>query len=808
MALACLGDAPTTREPAERPDLAPLPQRWMRYPAEVSSVCFDRQRRAWFTLAKRTSAEEVKRQVERSEDLAVPWVEGIRIFLFDSAGRIWFSPRRQVLMGYDPRAHQWIERLAVGFKVPGDEGANREHHFTGAMLEDSQGRIFAADQSGCHIYDNGVWTYQPLDDANVAYASSGLPEPEHGPIGLTRDEQGRVYAWEITGRPGGFAGCQVHHKDGWKQILAAEGNPPGRIVAVVPLRGSRVLVCPARSPAFILPVADDPEQEKNQVRDDIALLGNEVFATREAAERRLITHGDDAIAELNAALAKAPPPEVRMRIGRVIKAIGRPGANVQLDGHSLVVTRAIFHEGIGDAYLWSRLGIDPADARKTEVWHVDPDGHIAPAPNGFAENLPNGGLAADSRGLFSAGQSLLLLKDGKCTALTDVFDGPIQKLYGIDRLGRIYLRTYGGVIGIDPAAPEIRPTLPINSYPVFAGGVCMTATGKICAKLTGPDHGFLSLYENGHWTELPVPPNEQDFMGFSYIQPLRDGGLIAKQRGHVLLLEDGHWSVFDDIRNLVEAKAELLVKQLDNSLPGLEDQCRIRLDARHAIWCADNRSLGVWAQGHWLPEADAQIVTPLRDCLPVFGGRLMLLYNREGRAALARIQSGAVTSSPYPAAASLPISWYQNIHNLDVDSTGRCFIPRRDDSVLLFEATGFRVLPDIGLPRLDDAAHRIWFVDPQRHVLTALSRDGARAEFHDASLSEQCAIVEDKDHTYWAYTPRGLVHLSLAHDQLIEAFGPVYSRGIPSLGLCGMWMDPNRILWLSTPDRLYRVQLP
>jgi ligand-binding sensor domain-containing protein len=194
--------------------------------------------------------------------------------------------------------------------------------------------------------------------------------------------------------------------------------------------------------------------------------------------------------------------------------------------------------------------------------------------------------------------------------------------------------------------------------------------------------------------------------------------------------------------------------------------------------------------------------------MPVFGGHLMLLSNRQGHAALARIDSGAVTSSAYPAAASNTISWYQNIRNLDVDSAGHCYIPRRDGSVLLFDAHGFHVLPAIGLPRMEDSAHRIWFVDPQRHVLTALDPGGARAEFHDEALSEQCSIVEDKDHTYWTYTPRGLLHLSLGQDGLIQSFGPVYSRGIPSQDLTGMWIDPQRNLWLATRVRLFRAQLP
>jgi hypothetical protein len=76
---------------AERPELLPRHERWIRFP-QVQSVCIDRERRAWFVLAEAASIDEIKRQVERSVALAAPWVGGGRILLFDSAGRVWISP--------------------------------------------------------------------------------------------------------------------------------------------------------------------------------------------------------------------------------------------------------------------------------------------------------------------------------------------------------------------------------------------------------------------------------------------------------------------------------------------------------------------------------------------------------------------------------------------------------------------------------------------------------------------------------------------------------------------------------------------
>lgn len=650
-----------------------------------------------------------------------------------------------------------------------------------------------------------------MNDGTAAAFPQWRTRPGRPPIGLTRDEQGRVYAWDLGGRRGGFAGCYVHEAGGWRRILETAGNPKGCIVAIIPVKEGRVLVCPYHSPAFIRQMGNAPPGQSKLIDADIALLDDEKFATREEAERRLIGRGDRAVANLKAAIASAAAPEVRMRITRILKAIAEAGARPRVDGRELTVTQAIFHAGPGDAYLWAQSAGDAVASNTPDIWHLDSQGLLVSGPRELLDNPPTGGLAADRHGgLYIAGQSLLLLKDRKQSSLTDVADGPILRIFGLDKDGRIYLQTASGVIGIDPAAPETRPALPVASDAIRQANVCMTADGKMCAKLAGSDHGMLSLFENGHWTEVPTPENDRDQGAFAYIQPLRDGGLIAQQQmtRDALLLEGGRWEVFDDLHKLIEAKSDLLIKQIDNSLPGLDGQCRIRIDARHALWCAEVRHLAVWDSGHWLPEANAQLISPLKDCLPVFGGRLMLLSNRRGRASLARIESGSVTSSFFPAAASQAIAWYEEFRDLDVDAAGRCFLPRRDGSVLLFDASGFRLLPEIGLPRLADSRGRVWFVDSQRQVLTALQPDGRHIEFHDASLTPQCSIVEDKDHTYWLWTPRGLVHLSLEQDRVIRSVGPVYSRGIPATGLTGMWIEPHRTLWLATRERLYRVQLP
>jgi hypothetical protein len=803
----------TTRDSAERPDLLPRHERWHRFP-QVESVCFDRQHRAWFTFAKAASVDEIKRQVERSRSLAAPWVEGARVLLFDSAGRIWISPRGSLLLAYDPEAGEWIERPAIGAIGPDDLLLHhREHYFTSSMAEDSDGRIFAADGCGCHVYDHGTWSYQLFNSA----LGAGSPQSQllgdwMSVIGLAQDDHGRVYAWNRSVYTTGFAGCQVHDRNGWRRIVENVGAPRGRIAAIVPLRGGRILVCPRGTPAFITGAGGDSGDEAKWIRDEIALLGHEAFAKREAAQWRLISYGAVALPALKAASAESPSPEVRIRAARCIKAIEQAGAKPLVDGRELVVTRVLDQGGVGDAYLWAGPGADPAKPREPTVWRIDADGRLAPAPSLLVQGIPTWGPVANSGGrLLIASDLLLLAKDGKQVPLTDGSDGPIVDLFGIGKDGRIFFRTWLGVIGLDPAAPDARPGLPATSETIRPGRqACLTADGHLVAKLGGPNHGFLSLFEHGRWTELPAPEGQPDVGYFTSIQPLRDGGLIARQELNrkVLLWERGRWSVFDDTRALVEGKSDFLVKQIDNSMGDSGDEARIRVDARQALWCPATNQLSVWDNGHWLPEPDVRSASPIRDCLPVFGRRLMLVSDRQKRAFLVRIEAGALKFSPYPAASNFPFNVYPNIRVVSMDSAGRCFFPQRNEDVLLFEGAGMQRLHAIGLPCLEDSAHRIWFTDATRHVLTMLESNRIRVQFKDESISNESTVVEDKDHTYWTNTTRGLLHLKFRADGGIETFGPAYSRGIPAVGVRGMWIDAERNLWMSTGGRLYRVQLP
>ncbi|QEG27161.1 ECF RNA polymerase sigma factor SigE [Gemmata obscuriglobus] len=125
----------------------------------------------------------------------------------------------------------------------------------------------------------------------------------------------------------------------WAALTGHEAAPAYRAIAAlvdspgvaVPLLRSK-LAPPAAPPA--------------RVREWLADLGSNQFATREAASRELARRGDQVFPELKQALAAAGSPEVRARLRRLLERLG------SLSPDSRAVVRGV--------EVLERLGADPA----------------------------------------------------------------------------------------------------------------------------------------------------------------------------------------------------------------------------------------------------------------------------------------------------------------------------------------------------------------------------------------------------------------------------------------------------------------
>ena len=144
-----------------------------------------------------------------------------------------------------------------------------------------------------------------------------------------------------------------------------------------------------------------------------------------------------------------------------------------------------------------------------------------------------------------------------------------------------------------------------------------------------------------------------------------------------------------------------------------------------------------------------------------------------------------------------------------VDSRDRLWLPRSPDSAAVLDHGQTDVLPDTGLPRLEDSTGRVWFVNATDKKLVVIGPDAQRMEWRDEAITDQTTVVENKG-LYCFNTTRGLRHLVVVASASLRLKGDdaAYERGIPK-GTCdGMWLDREGALWFCTPGRLYHFEVP
>jgi sugar lactone lactonase YvrE len=143
-----------------------------------------------------------------------------------------------------------------------------------------------------------------------------------------------------------------------------------------------------------------------------------------------------------------------------------------------------------------------------------------------------------------------------------------------------------------------------------------------------------------------------------------------------------------------------------------------------------------------------------------------------------------------------------------VDGEGRVWLPRSDDSSTLVENREVKVIANTGIPRLEDAGGRVWFVNLAKRELVVFDQNGMLASATEDALSEDSTVVEEKSGSYWVNTRSGLRHFQTDARGKLTVEGDYYEKGLPKGACNGMWVDGERALWFSGSGRLYRVELP
>jgi len=789
---------------------------WQVLASDVRSVTIDPGGRAWFELDGNASVEQIKAQVERAGGLEAPWVKSARILLFDSAGRVWLTAGPGLLLGFDPKSKTWIERPAISSSAGGAPDV-AGHAICGPAIEDGDGRVYVGDRGGCHVFDHGAWSYQPFYALNIQkQIYFGESRQFYVPT-FARDDRGRIFAWTQWGPEGctGTLGFWVHEGSRWNQTLTNIGERPGRIAAVVPLPDRKVLVCPEMGRVAVAWVDFAEQTNLAPLRKDIDLLGSRDFRQRRDAEHRILKQGPHVLPELHAAIATATSPEQRNRLERAIMVLELPPQQPTINDFALTNARLAGRDARGYPVLWADTVGPDGRAGRTAAWVVTPAAAVLPAPDAVTEWAPHSMLADRAGRLFLARYQKglgVIDRDGKVKYLTDETDIPFDEILGQDRAGRVYVRNrwHVGAINLDVA--DTRRALPVVVYDLSASraAACQDARGQTVAKLSGADHPFLSVYRNGRFADVPVPAGSAWISDVAYLQPLRDGALVSQEQpgGDVFYFDGAAWSVHRSFRALVEKQYAPLVARVDNSRSGVDTYASLRVDARKNVWCVQWDHVDVYDGKQWRTHALAgdrgSASRPILYCLPLANtGRVVISDGTQ--TLLAELAAGGIKTSVLGGARTAVAG---GTAGLRVDSRGRAWVPRTDDSATLVENDQARAVPDTGIPRLEDSAGRIWFANLARRRVVALDRNGAATSVAEDALSEDSTIVEETPASYWVNTRSGLRHLLADANGKLTLEGDYYEKGLPKGPCNGMWIDANRSLWFSGSGRLYRIDLP
>jgi WD40 repeat protein len=221
------------------------------------------------------------------------------------------------------------------------------------LLTGEQVATYAAPDIACDQTDRGCAT-QP-----IAYAPDGR-------VLATGHRDGTVILWHVPQR------VDADEKPPAKAELDAAWVGLGSDSPSIALVAIRRLVTRPGTATELLTTKyrnavppDDPE-----IRTLVRRLGDDSFATREAAMRRLRELGVKAVSALRRALAENPSAEFKRRIEELLTGIAPPVMRLPVAGDSLRDVRAVeVLERIGTEnarQLLRLLAGGPADARLTQ----------------------------------------------------------------------------------------------------------------------------------------------------------------------------------------------------------------------------------------------------------------------------------------------------------------------------------------------------------------------------------------------------------------------------------------------------------
>ena len=343
-------------------------ERWETFPEEVCAVFVQDGKRVWYELAHPARREDlvtVKKIIKEQFNRPNPQVFGVSPVLFEPDGRVWFSTHScRTMLSYDGKSfgeypsegetHYYVgscPNTGIAQSMGYRHGCNATVGET-VFLAESHGVLsVTADKPSYHL----MTSTPPLKRSRLNYP---VVVPEADGLGvlahLEVDGEMILHRWR-NGK--------------WSEIDVPRKFSTSGIGAVVPWNQG----------AWVFQQGDSMTFVRYQKLDDrtfgdmAARLGDEKYADREEATKRLISMGAEISKELKCILQVTSDPEVIMRLKRVLAAT-RPKPGVSYIGPlQLEKPRLGLYEG-GWMYITSKNIVDDGEERGMGVAVIKPDG--------------------------------------------------------------------------------------------------------------------------------------------------------------------------------------------------------------------------------------------------------------------------------------------------------------------------------------------------------------------------------------------------------------------------------------------------
>ncbi len=806
-------------------DLAAKNMRWQIYPSNVRDVVFDRNQRPWFMLKGSRSLEEIKKQVEAAVTEKTPHVSGAKVLLFDSQNRIWLRPNRdsRLLISYNTKTKSWTEHR--------NKAGKGKDQFSSPGLESLKGVLYFGGRRGVNVLKDGHWTYHDFMKTNfeekLFYSknNSGFQPPT-----IVQDDRGNVYAWSRWGSSGwtGTVGYFKHDGQAWTQHRKAGDRTLVELNSVTPMANGMLLICPKDEYAILVKPDAALIAMNEAISKDIALLAANKFKIRESAQRRLMSRGP-AIGEfLKKALDESTEAEQRYRISLIIRSFKSQANGSRVGGHTLKGGRFKFAEEDGTVWLYAERAILPDGSRTNSgLWRISADGHVRPAPVGTKDWYPDGTFVDKNGRVYFASyrKGCVMIEGEKVIPITDETQTSYRYILGEDSEGRIYLSNQRNIAAWDSRRPDLRNTLPTAIFDVSRREqhVTQDSLGRIWAKLN--NQPWLSVFEDGNWKHHQLPDGES-FDQVTFMQPLRDGWMIARPRatGTAYLFDGKEWRSYKDLRVLVERTYKDLKEKVDNRKRGCDKYNKLLVDSKKRIWVVEWKNCNVHDGDNWHNVGaavfkDQKRFSNFAHCLPIKGSAAIIVGNSgldHGTTYLASITDGKIQLERLRAPDSSSLSSdYTTRSGLWIDSNNELLIPsdRHDNISYRFKDGVFIPVPDTGYPRFEDSDGDIWYLQSRGKKLIVRPAKGDDIIFADDSLHSTTAVVEPSPGRFFVGTTRGLLELKKEQLEGTTQLTIVqhHDKDVPLYRCRNMFIGADNALWFygSGPNgyRLWRVDI-